>query len=515
MLVDVNVSFGGREGIQTFPLDRMLQQLSHYPCSAAFVHCNQGVTDHAAANEQTLMLCAGQERLLPAAVIQPRSTLSWEREVERCLAAGVRLFRLFPDRTKPPWPIESVYFERIVERLSGTDACLLIDAVVPGIATQAAARTAGSGVSVIFSELRYHPMGEALLVGQRYPHVYLESSRLTSPEAVEICVAELGADRILFGSGAARYPAWVAWQTIERSALTARERELIYHGNAERLFGRDFGPVSEEDHERTLTASRTASMPIIDSHLHDKIPGIPVKSYAPAEFDSILLEQGVERGICSSGTAIFYDLAQGNDELLAFIEDVPRLFGYIVVDPRYLPESVIELERFATHPKFVGVKVHAAAAQTSTGSAEMRRLFDILAPYQKPVLIHNLGPDWPEALVALARAHPELPIIAAHAGYGDGIRPTHDAVLRLQEAENIAVDFCSTFLPVGAIRRGIDVLGVQRVLFGSDFPQIGLPYMRACYEDAELTEDEQRTIHYMNAQALFWGTATPLAAEGT
>ena len=54
-------------------------------------------------------------------------------------------------------------------------------------------------------------------------------------------------------------------------------------------------------------------------------------------------------------------------------------------------------------------------------------------------------------------------------------------------APNIWLEFCSTYLATGAIRRGIEAVGADRVLFGSDYPLIALPYMVAAYADAELS----------------------------
>src|SRR3712207_9107235 len=62
---------------------------------------------------------------------------------------------------------------------------------------------------------------------------------------------------------------------------------------------------------------------------------------------------------------------------------------------------------------FVGFKIHCSYSRTPTAAPAMRHLFEQIAPYRQPVLIHNLGADWPEALVAIANRHPELPIIAA------------------------------------------------------------------------------------------------------
>src|SRR5581483_4424854 len=133
----------------------------------------------------------------------------------------------------------------------------------------------------------------------------------------------------------------------------------------------------------------------------------------------------------SSVTSIFFDIAQGNDEVARLIDGAPRVAGYVVVDPRYYEDSVRELQRLERDPRFIGVKFHCAHARTPTSSPPLRKLISAIAEYEKPLLIHNLGEDWPEALVALAKSHPRLPIIAAHAGYGDGPHPTHDAALRV------------------------------------------------------------------------------------
>ena len=48
----------------------------------------------------------------------------------------------------------------------------------------------------------------------------------------------------------------------------------------------------------------------------------------------------------------------------------------------------------------------------------MADLFDLLADYGRPVKIHNEGDGWDVALLEIARAHPRLPIVVAHAGLG-------------------------------------------------------------------------------------------------
>jgi predicted TIM-barrel fold metal-dependent hydrolase len=237
--------------------------------------------------------------------------------------------------------------------------------------------------------------------------------------------------------------------------------------------------------------------------LHDKFAGAPFPRFYPGEFEAELQRNNVVAGVSSSATAIFHDLKRGNDENEALLRAVPRLRGYVVVDPRYLEESTNELKRLTSSDQWIGVKIHCAHAKTATNAKEMINLMAAIAEYGKPVLVHPLGADWPEALNAHAARHPGLPIIAAHAGYGDAPHPTHDAALRLADSPNVFVEFCSTYLATGAIRRGIEAVGVERVLFGSDFPLISLEYMRVAYQEAELSSDEAKSIFHVNAVRLF------------
>jgi predicted TIM-barrel fold metal-dependent hydrolase len=479
----------------------MLEQLGRIPRDVAFVHSRQGMSDATAAIDETLALCGQQPWLRPVGIINPRDTFAWRQDLARCLAAGARLFRVYPDEAH--WTADSALFRQVVEHLRGTGAVLLVDATTPGLPSQIAAATAEAGVPVIFTEARYYPLCELLPLAERYPHVFIETSRLTSPDGIELCVETVGAERLVFGSGTPRYPAGVAWQVLQDAAISEEDREAIAWRNAARLLGVGLESGRRDAGETAPREDR--GLPIIDVHLHDRFPGAPISPVTPERYEAALDRVGVVGGVASSVTGIFYDLAKGNEEMACLLDRIPRLRGYVVVDPRYHDDSVRELTRLERDPRFVGVKIHCSYSQTLTEDRSLRRLFAVIAGYGLPVLIHPLGANWPEALVEIAAAHPDLPIIAAHAGYGDAPHPTHDAAVRVAPAPNIWLEFCSTYLATGAIRRGIDAVGVDRLLFGSDYPLIGLPYMVAAYADAELTGDEAEKILWRNAQRLFRG----------
>ncbi len=580
MLIDINASFGGRESIQRFDVATLERELERSECALAFISSNEGTFDQRVANDYLFELCQERDTWLPAASIQPRDTFVWREEIERCRALGVKLFRIDPDESH--WPVDSVFLEVIVDRLAGTGAALLVSATHPGLPSAVAERTALAGVPVIFRECRYFPLTELIPLVLQYEHLYVETSRLTSPGGIELSVAELGAGRLLYGSGACRYPAKIASEQLRRANVAADERDAIAWKNASSLLGlappplltpRD-SPSQEEVSGRverfvngldaddrqaladavraaersasadsleaprnawvrasierterrgleslrqrrtdTLEPARSEFPPAIDIHLHDKFPGGPFPPFDTIGYERSLEANGVVAGISSSATAIFHDLAKGNDENEALVRRVPRLRGYVVVDPRYLEDSIAELDRLDDRETWVGVKVHCAHAQTPTGSPAMASLMAAVAERGLPILVHPLGDDWPEALLALARRHSHLPIIAAHAGYGDAPHPTHDAALRVAGEPNIVIEFCSTYLATGAIRRGIEAVGIERVLFGSDFPLISLEYMRIAYGEAELSAAEASSIYTHNALRLFPALATTMGGK--
>ncbi len=513
MLIDINASFGGRESIQRFPLEALEAEMERIPVTTVLVSANEGSWDQQAANDHLMAICSRHSGWLPTPVIQPRDTFVWTDEIDRMVEAGARLFRLDPERSA--WPTDSVFLSLVFEKLSESGVAVSIPATIPGLPSAVAAQSSATGVPVVFTETRYFPLTEILPLMTRHEHLYIETSRLTSPGGIALCVSQVGSDRLMFGSGACRYPARIAWRMLEESEISDADREAIGATNAIRVLNLDGPPSARPESESpaititapevpaSMTEPESSAPPAIDVHLHDRFPGAPFPPFDAVGYQRSLDASGIVAGVSSSATAIFHELKRGNDQQEALLEAIPSLRGYVVVDPRYPDESAEELRRLEHEPRWIGVKVHCAHSRTLTNASSFARLIDMVAEFERPMLIHPLGEDWPEAMCALARSHPRMTLIAAHAGYGDGPHPTHDAALRVADVDIIVIEFCSTYLARGAIRRGIEAVGVERVLFGSDFPLISLPYMRTAYVEAELTADEASRVYWQNALRLF------------
>ena len=69
-------------------------------------------------------------------------------------------------------------------------------------ATRVARASQGLGMPVVLATVTYAILGEAMALVERHDHLFLEAYRLATPGIVELLVEELGAKRLLFGSGA-------------------------------------------------------------------------------------------------------------------------------------------------------------------------------------------------------------------------------------------------------------------------------------------------------------------------
>ncbi|MGW0666392.1 amidohydrolase family protein [Streptomyces sp. NPDC002746] len=141
-------------------------------------------------------------------------------------------------------------------------------------------------------------------------------------------------------------------------------------------------------------------------------------------------------------------------------------------------------------------------------------VWGLLAEAGVPVVTHcGSGPapgkhTGPEPVGRLLARHPRLPLIVAHMGM-----PEYAEFLALAEAyprvrldtTMAFTDFTEGFTPFPAVERGrLAALG-DRILLGTDFPNIPYPYAHQLHalERLELGDDWLRAVCHDNAKALF------------
>jgi len=206
----------------------------------------------------------------------------------------------------------------------------------------------------------------------------------------------------------------------------------------------------------------------------------------------------IERCILSAGRSLLVDMAAGNREVEAAVETSDQLLGYVYVDPTHPDQAVAEVERYANHPKFVGIKSRPDYHDEHIDSPAYRPILEAAAAHRLPALIHFWETGPPRAHIAVAEEF-HLPIILAHAG-GNLWKQCVDAV---RDHPDIYLDFCSSIADAGKIEYGVAAVGADRVVLGTDLMLIHPAWTMGMYLDAEISEADRRKIFRENAIRLF------------
>lgn len=235
-----------------------------------------------------------------------------------------------------------------------------------------------------------------------------------------------------------------------------------------------------------------------------------------AELVAYLDENGID-GACSFAFPWRHpDTARlCNDYCLASAKDFPgRILPFACVNPLLGAAALREAERclaagargvgeIATYGDGLGPKVRAALSPLAALCREAG----------VPLLLHTneaVGHSYPgksamelSQVYDLVAEHPETCWVLAHWGGGLFVyyllRKEADEVLRNCWFDTAAGPFL--YKPE-AYRRFFDIAGPKRLVFGSDYPLLGLPRYRRDAEQAGLSEDEKRRLFGENLNEL-------------
>ena len=497
-IIDVNTSFGKRvDPDPRYSLHGLVEELDRHEVACGLAYSQQGVDyDPRAANAEAITAGRSHPQIIPVCTIDPRDSLGWEAELKRCLAASVRAVRFFP--VEQGWSVNSVWFRRMLRRLSGTNLCLIFSTAsrweLPGEIAEATMHT---GLPVVLTDTSYSNMAEMIAVMKEFTHVCAETNCLASVRAVEIMAEAVGAERLLYGSGAPARPMQKGLNQVLEADLSDDDKAAILGGNATRLLGIPQERLAGRP-QITGLAPRMFDERIIDVHTHLGYWRFPIhdEDYDPTAMIERMRQCNVSHSVVSTYEAMRYDMAAGNRKLADAIEGHRELLGYVELSPYDVAASCAEMDKYYALPNFVGCEVELNHNPSPTAGDAMRQLMAEIAKRGRPVLFMPAGPDDAPAERQLARENPGLTIIHAH-GFDAGWAGV------VADTPNISVEFCATRPSHHDIRDAIQRLGPERVLFGSDQTLLSVAAAVGLYLDAQLTADERRLVLHENAGRIF------------
>lgn len=227
--------------------------------------------------------------------------------------------------------------------------------------------------------------------------------------------------------------------------------------------------------------------------------------------------RGIDAAICFSWPFADAALCAGaNDYVAAAQRRFPgRIIGFGIVSPGD-PGAPAEIERCARIGlRGIGELNAGAQGFTLTDQARLQPVVDAALRCELPWNLHcsepvgheyaGKGTATPNLVANFAQRNPELTLICSHLGGGLPLYAHMPEVRAL--CSRLWFDTAAQpFVYAASVYRAlIDMVGYERILFGSDYPLLDMPRYQAAMQAASLTEMEMGAILGGNAGRLFGG----------
>ena len=193
-----------------------------------------------------------------------------------------------------------------------------------------------------------------------------------------------------------------------------------------------------------------------------------------------------------------------NDEVLQAIAHwQDRVFGFAYVSGEQVDASLREIDRCVRDGPMVGIKLWVARrCHEADLDAIVKRAADLKAVIFQHTWLKTddsqlPGESTPHDLVALARRHPDVPLICGHTG------GTWELGIRAVRAHpRIYVDLAGSDPVNGFVEMAVRELGAERILYGSDCGGRSFASQLGKVYGARIAEAERRLILGQNLRRL-------------
>ena len=194
--------------------------------------------------------------------------------------------------------------------------------------------------------------------------------------------------------------------------------------------------------------------------------------------------------------------AEVNQAVWQFKKEQPGLVeGYVYVSPEH-PGALESIRRGIEDWGFVGVKLWMASL------CDDPRVFPVVEQcieYRAPILIHSFHKavgqlpfeTTGEHVANLARRYPQARILMAHLGGN-----AYHGLPAIRDCPNVWTDICSSIVRGDSLSYALELLGEDRILFGTDMPGSYL-VNQGQVEELAVSDRVKEKIFYRNACKLF------------
>lgn len=204
---------------------------------------------------------------------------------------------------------------------------------------------------------------------------------------------------------------------------------------------------------------------ILDMHAH---VGKPNYAYRASEYtNDDLAAQMKQSAVAKSCVFSFYDV-QDNEYVGKACRGRDDLIPFAFINPKD-PDAKAKLEHLFGTEKFRGLKLHPFAHGFHLNNFKIvDPMFELCEHYQAPILCHGLADNAYNTVYAFAEMadrFPKVNLVMAHGGF---MWSRAEAVRASKTRPNLFIE-TTCLLPQG-IADGVDDIGAEKYIFGSDLP---------------------------------------------
>jgi predicted TIM-barrel fold metal-dependent hydrolase len=220
----------------------------------------------------------------------------------------------------------------------------------------------------------------------------------------------------------------------------------------------------------------------------------------------VMKNLGVNCTIISAHVSLHGDYRLGNDYTIDAVRRFPkRFYGYITLNPHYPDDMRREVSRCLKVPGMIGMKLHPDTHSYDLLGENYTRAISLAEEHSLVVLSHTWEGSAFSAPAKLKKRAEEFPKVKFMCGHsGGGPESLRDSYKLLEGNDNLYLDLTGTNTnTLGIIEHLVEKAPLERLLYGSDFPFIGLPCQIGKILFAEIPDEAKRKILGLNAKELF------------
>ena len=246
---------------------------------------------------------------------------------------------------------------------------------------------------------------------------------------------------------------------------------------------------------------------IIDSHVHIGRTEKTERAWSFNSYKDFMDKQGIDHTIAMPNISNEIQFSELNTLFLheyfnteSYVQ--PRYDLLFLVDSR---DSSIEAQ-LDRHGGFIsGLKYHPSISRITVDDVRFYKWVDIALEKDWPILVH-CGRDpisHIKYLVDMAKRMPRVNFIAAHMG-GNSTDLIEEAIqlVKSKQVDNVYLDTSNGKLP-WLIEKAVDVLGRDKILFGSDEPYADVRVAKYLIDLSNISTEAKECIFYKNVERLF------------